>query len=72
MTPSSQSLRRYSCVLGVSLKVPFFAGIDVSQHDIRFVEDNWESPVMSSCLGVNSSPFLFLDCLDVSKMVAFL
>lgn len=24
-------------------------GIDVSAHDIRFVEDNWESPVIS-CL----------------------
>lgn len=23
-----------------------FIGIDVTEHDIRFVEDNWESPVM--------------------------
>lgn len=23
-----------------------FIGIDVTQHDIRFVEDNWESPVI--------------------------
>lgn len=23
----------------------FLAGINVNEHDIRFVEDNWESPV---------------------------
>ncbi|KAJ4849471.1 hypothetical protein Tsubulata_021166 [Turnera subulata] len=31
---------------------PSALGIDVRQHDIRFVEDNWESPVLYSVLGV--------------------
>lgn len=33
-------------VLPLAFNVLCFTGIDVCAHDIRFVEDNWESPVV--------------------------
>ena len=35
-------------------------GIDVAAHDIRFVEDNWESPVICHILSYRLISFLFL------------
>lgn len=32
--------------LGLNLWSTYVIGIDVTAHDIRFVEDNWESPVI--------------------------
>lgn len=38
---------------GLNLWSLFMTGIDVTAHDIRFVEDNWESPVMFILLVYN-------------------
>ena len=44
-----------------------FLGLDVSRHDIRFVEDNWESPTLGAWglgwevwLGWNGSNTIYL------------
>lgn len=36
------------------------AGINVNDHDIRFVEDNWESPVRL-CINFHVSFVLYID-----------
>lgn len=47
-----------------SLQIPalFMSGIDVCAHDIRFVEDNWESPVIYMQLQFNPL-FTIWSCL---------
>lgn len=40
-----------------------FIGIDVAAHDIRFVEDNWESPVICHILSYHFLSFLFQGCV---------
>jgi hypothetical protein len=39
--------------LGLNLWSLSMIGIDVTAHDIRFVEDNWESPVIFIVLVYN-------------------
>ena len=43
-------------------------GIDLSQHDVRFVEDNWESPTLGAA-GVGWE--VWLDGMEVSQFTYF-
>ena len=43
-------------------------GIDLRQHDIRFEEDNWESPTLR-CLGIGWQ--VMLDGLEITQFTYF-
>lgn len=63
--------------LFIVLMLMCLAGIDVTEHDIRFVEDNWESPVIYHLLLLDLQTFgsIFLDVFSyehIKSIVLFI
>src|SRR5256714_10564044 len=55
-------------VQDIYLKILGAMGIHLQEHDIRFKEDNWESPTLAaSGIGCHMQ----LDCLEITQLTYF-